>query len=524
MLFLVRPWGGSWPSSHRFPQVLLDQDNWDDYGYKASFKSTLKLARQQLVELGTVKVLKAGESGGWTKLPGERFELLPSGYYSLGQSLKYYEDLFRLGRAVYEPYLQGLADVAFNDELRASYEDEEAFQVSLLRFSGAERMLADAAKLFARRTSQRPKPGQGFSMKFRTKLARQAKGMTVGFNFTRRGDLPNRVNAVIGYNGTGKTNLLSNLAITASRYGYSRKRDMIDATAGRFVGTPPPFRSVIVVSYSAFDTFVIPGRTEMERQRLQAEGDIFGYVYCGLRERIEDSSEEDQENPEVEDAYRLRTPDEIDAEFLSAFDRIRAENRAEALATILAPLLEDASFQRIGFTPLYLDRGRRHVAQFFRGLSSGHKVALKIVTEVTAHIDAQHPSLVLIDEPETHLHPPLLAAMLKSIRLCLDQFDGYAIIATHSPVVLQETPARYVHVLRRLSTHSAVESPGIETFGENVGVITQEVFNLDDGSTDWHDTLENLARRHDIEEIEEFFGRRLGFAARSYVASVRDEQ
>jgi ABC-type cobalamin/Fe3+-siderophores transport system ATPase subunit len=79
--------------------------------------------------------------------------------------------------------------------------------------------------------------------------------------------LPNRINALIGYNGTGKTRLLSNLAIVASGYGYSSKEDLLKDTAGRFVGTAPPFKTVVVVSYSAFDTFVIPGQTDVEKKR-----------------------------------------------------------------------------------------------------------------------------------------------------------------------------------------------------------------------------------------------------------------
>jgi hypothetical protein len=63
----------------------------------------------------------------------------------------------------------------------------------------------------------------------------------------------------------------------------------------------------------------------------------------------------------------------------------------------------------------------------------------------------------------------------------------------------------------------------IETFAENIRVITQEGFNLGGGSTDWHETLKTLARRNTLEEIEQMFGRQLGFAARSYVLSVRDE-
>ena len=118
---------------------------------------------------------------------------------------------------------------------------------------------------------------------------------------------------------------------------------------------------------------------------------------------------------------------------------------------------------------------------------------------------------------------PLLAAFLKSVRACLEAFDGYAVVATHSPVVLQETPARYVHVLRRTADDNRVVEPIVETFAEGIGVITQEVFNLGDGSTDWHETLSSLARRSTLEEIEEMFGRKLGFAARSYVLSIQDD-
>ena len=49
-------------------------------------------------------------------------------------------------------------------------------------------------------------------------------------------------------------------------------------------------------------------------------------------------------------------------------------------------------------------------------------------------------TLVLIDEPETHLHPPLLSAFVRAMSDLLIDRNGVAIIATHSPVVLQETP------------------------------------------------------------------------------------
>ncbi|HEY1605086.1 MAG TPA: AAA family ATPase [Allosphingosinicella sp.] len=509
---------GNSPKPHSFPHVILAQDNWDDYGYKTTFDATLHLNGNECIALGTVKIMEEGREHGYTDLPREGFEKLDKRFCSFGGDLDYYEKLLKLGPAVYQVYLSGLRDAAYSDETFARFEDSEAFKVSLMRFSGAERTFADAQRLF-RSTRRARRPEAGFLVKVSTRVARGANRFVARFDFRQRDGLPHRMNAVIGYNGTGKTRLLSNLAIIASGYGYGSKEEASAKTAGRFVDTPPPVKKVVVVSYSAFDTFVIPGKDDVEKARLESEGDLFGYVYFGLRERAEDAEDDFEDRTR----YRLRTPQEIEAEFVTALARVREADRSETLLRVLRPLLLDASFQRIGLTRLYAQGDPDDSIDLFRSLSSGHKIVLKIVTELTAHLDGDEPTLVLIDEPETHLHPPLLAALLKSIRHCLEELDGYAIVATHSPVVLQELPSRFVRVLRRVGTENAVDELTLETFGESIGVITQEVFNLDDSATDWHGTLSELAEGNTLEEIEALFGGSLGFAARSHVVSVQDE-
>lgn len=66
---------------------------------------------------------------------------------------------------------------------------------------------------------------------------------------------------------------------------------------------------------------------------------------------------------------------------------------------------------------------------------------------------------------------------------------------------------------------SQVVRASIATFGENIGVIMQDVFDLDDGSTDWHATVQQLAYEFSLDEIEDMFERRLGFGPRSYTVS-----
>jgi len=127
---------------------------------------------------------------------------------------------------------------------------------------------------------------------------------------------------------------------------------------------------------------------------------------------------------------------------------------------------------------------------------------------------------VLFDEPESHLHPPLLAALLKSIRIILERTDSFCLLATHSPVVLQETPKSFVQVIRRNGPKTHILSPQIETFGENVGTLTHEIFSLDNSKTDFHDVLANLAMERSLPEIEKLFGNPLGFQARSYLFAL----
>jgi len=510
MLFYLLDGGSQLPRRPTYPYATLRPDNWDDYGYKTTFHVVIYRSKDEEDDLGPVKILEINQKGGQTHLPEKPFRSLGKRYCSLGSSLDYYETVYKLGRKVRSEYLTSIGDVAWDDERRAQFEDLEGYRVSLLRFSGAERLVDEAAKFLKEKKKTLPSGKRGFSISFKTRFGKVGPSLVADFSFRRKGQLPNRINAVIGYNGTGKTKLLSNLAIVASEYGYDSKEEAHSKAAGRFVGTKPPFVRVIVVSYSAFDNFVIPDDDEAER---------VGYKYCGLRFKLPPDKERPIVRLRSDSIYGLKSSEQIKKDFLTALQRVREQKRMDALREAMRPILSDASFQRIGLISLFGQESEGEYDDIFYTLSSGHKIVVKIVLELVAYMDGDEPTLILIDEPETHLHPPLTAAFLKCVRGCLDTLNGFAIVATHSPVVLQELPSRYVRVLRRIGNRATMEEPDIETFGEAIGNITQHVFNLDDGSTDWHATLKTLTRDKSLKEIEELFDGKLGFAARSFVAS-----
>jgi ABC-type multidrug transport system ATPase subunit len=103
----------------------------------------------------------------------------------------------------------------------------------------------------------------------------------------------------------------------------------------------------------------------------------------------------------------------------------------------------------------------------------------------------EEKTLVLMDEPESHLHPPLLSAFTRALSELLQDRNGVAIIATHSPVLVQEVPKSCVWKLTRLRTAGRSDRPERETFGENVGVLTREIFGLEVTKSGFHEVLQN---------------------------------
>ncbi|MFI6163150.1 AAA family ATPase [Micromonospora haikouensis] len=518
MFFRVQEKGEPFPGLEGEEFVLLRRDNWDDWGFKTTFNVEVYLKDGRVVDLGPVKVLAKGQKSGYTPAP-PLFEQLDHNYCSLGQSLSYYETLHALGSAITRRVLRGLRDVVFQPSIRQEFIEEEGFEVSLERFGSSARAIEDAAPLF-RNSFQLPSPKESPPLRLSFLSSVGGSNFTANFAFNEVKEIPSRINAIIGYNGTGKTRLLANLAWVAQADVQEREQHKFAMGYGRFI-TPQKLRfgSVLAISYSAFDTFEVPGRNALERERIARSGDLWGYVYCGLRKFSNEQERQTDRPLSGSDAHTLKSISEISSDFLDALRRTEDEPRRSLLDAALESIEEEPSFGRLGVSPRLLHE-ETFRSQIFPALSTGHKIVLNIVVHLAAHLERR--SLVLIDEPESHLHPPLLAALIKSINLLLERRDSYAVIATHSPVVLQEVPRRYVRVLRRNGQHTYVHEPEIETFGENVGTLTRHVFDLDSSSTDYHEILGRLSKSHTIQEIDAMFGGEgMSAQARAYVRGVQ---
>ena len=112
----------------------------------------------------------------------------------------------------------------------------------------------------------------------------------------------------------------------------------------------------------------------------------------------------------------------------------------------------------------------------FLSWSTGHKIAMHVIVSLVAN--ATRKALILFDEPEMHLHPPLASALMHAVRHVLDGVDAFCIVATHSPVVPPETLTRHVRIISRLGEAIDSRKPKLETFGENMGVIAYDIFGM----------------------------------------------
>ncbi|MFI9007009.1 AAA family ATPase [Actinosynnema sp. NPDC053489] len=524
--FVVRNPGESIPRAG-FPLAVLTRDEWDDDGLRTMFSLVLFLGANDEIDIGEVKILRKNQPSGETPVPSRIFDKLGNEYCSLGQSYAYYDKVNTLPTEIAVSLLRALRDVIFNPNVRNTFRSESGFMSSVARTNRAKRLLTHPPFSLLRDTDDIVEES-GFGFTFNTNVG--GKPFAINFNFGGTGELPDRVNAVIGYNGTGKTQLLANIALVATSDTAQRKTyDHVGtiASSGTVV-----FSSVIAISYSAFDTFVLPDafwknrEGELARERLEETGEVFGYAYCGLRkwtpeqesEQQNLSSNADADGPFLHAPRGLKTIDELTDEYARALSLIRSKKRSHIVRHAVNIIREEPSFGRIGLDPLFAVMGDDW-REYFDHMSTGHKIALNIIVQMIGHSD--QGSLVLIDEPESHLHPSLLAALMRAISETLSQLNSYAVVATHSPVVLQEIPRRHVRILRRFGQQTEVANPLVETFGENVGYLTTNIFDLDSTKTDYHAALEKLAQTKTIEEIEALFDGDMSMQARAYVLRIQ---
>lgn len=496
-------------------RVYLSCDNWDDFGHKTIFHITIFDEQGTELSLGSTKIGYLGQNEGWTqeRIP-QQFESLPQEFFSLGQDADYYRTIIKnLTPEMAANILAALGDVANDANKLEAVEDEGVFNSSLLR--NVNRTTIDHQ---FRRILRGEAPLSKYDFFYEKAANERYSGVKVEFTVKPGIKPSSNIHILIGRNGVGKTTLLNNMVDALLPNRGEVEDTGYFANDCQFGGSQALeddyFAGVVSVSFSAFDPFTPP-----ENQTDANAG--MRYHYVGLKKFQVRSTQT---------VWGLKDKNDLCRDFTNSLKICFALlAKRERWVKGVQKLESDVNFAEMKLcqlTDVYNNDASENKRQFsevanslFDRMSSGHAIVLLSITKLVETVEEK--TLVLLDEPESHLHPPLLSAFTRALSDLLVNRNGVAIIATHSPVILQEIPKTCVSILQRTRLVGRVDRPESETFGENVGVLTREVFGLEVEKSGFHDLLaQSVNAGHSYEEILSEYRDQLGFEGKAVLRAL----
>lgn len=449
--------------------IYLLRSDWDDFGYKTSFYALL-FRRGRYEKIGNLKIGSSDEfynyEKGYIDIPDE-FSALPDKYFSLGEDLSYYERFIGL---VGKDRLSSLNDIVIANKLEYLYKNKvDVLLISLLRnFSNI--VYEQAKKIIFEEDSFKD-----------YKMYLKFKNKDMDFSVSQNDILPTNLHAIIGKNGVGKTRLLESIVREYVPSIYKEiNSDNLYSNINENL-----FPRLVYITTSIFGNLYKNYVDELD----------YSFYYVGF------NSVREIDNKIVN---TIDNKEDIINDILYTIDKCKDINRIYYLRVFSDNFIFDENV-RIFLEGIlhYLDESdyseRFDLKEMLMNLSSGHYVILYMILKIVLLVEEK--AIILIDEPETHLHPPLLSAFIRSVNDILKQKNALGIIATHSPIVLQEIPSKCVWKIY----DSTIEKPSINTFGESVGVITRDVFQLDIEETGFTKFIESTPIDK-LETIEKYLG------------------
>lgn len=416
------------------PCFFLNSIEWDDYGHKTSFQLYYVNQDGNKSNVGRVKICKKNENKTLDIIP-KSFTSLDLDYCSLGQDTSYYSNIKKILRDDTMAFLYAMKDAAAYSRISDDFENDSGFRHSLLRDNSA-----DTALNLGRYVLAGFDPNDRVNFTYKTRLAYAPDfDFNIKFDFGKinQEDNFNRVIAVIGENGVGKTSLLSNLAKSIA----NQQKDC-------FLPHYPLFTKVVAVSYSMFDRFY------------DIDARAFNFEYCGMHYNERELMNDEQ----------LKARHKHNAETINALNR--GSDLLEFFGNILPEDMLTAFFEKKFETIFKHDV----YEDYYSKMSSGQTMLTNLIIDITANVRSN--CLIMIDEPEVHLHPNAITQIINVVNLVCERFSSCCIMATHSPLVIQSLLSRNVLIMERdIDGMPTVRQMRVESLGENLTTINEEVFS-----------------------------------------------
>lgn len=467
--------------------VYLLHTTWDDWfryntKYRLYYKSDGEVKR-----IGETKIAQLDMVERKPQIPCE-FEILNNNFYSLGTDSEYYANVLNVFPSDLDrkTFYEAIRDVAFNLDILENVKNEDPFTISLSR--GIKQNLIE--ENFHRMANGYDEPVP-FSFSY---IYKDFESLDFNVNSEQK-PVPSNIHAIVGRNGSGKSTLLKNILMSISEKDESKF--IIDEW--EYSNIHDYFSKALYLSFSIFDEEIsikpnysqigmpfipITARTTLYEVCKQKYPDNEGEEYFEAKAKrlmfVNETGEEcsPQKNRQDNDLANSWTWVFMDS-LLNCFER-----KPLLWRKMMRVLYSDPQFANLDCIRLiynYKNQSKneylRNFYNFFSKLSSGHKIVMLSLTKIIEL--AENRILIVVDEPELYLHPPLVSSYVRCLSELTKTRNGIVIVATHSPIVLQEVSMDTVHKIDRQLGEISITKLECQTFGQSINTLMAEVFSLE---------------------------------------------
>lgn len=434
-------YGPSVKSPSQYPAfVLVFNDDWNDYTYRTWFCLFYYDENKQRKYVGEIKLMNRDNGDTYDAIEKSFDGPLSDDYCSVGIDPIYYSKIHELfhDTPIANELLTDLRDCAYNQNIYEEFAEDDCFKVSLMREDSSEQAIKEAPFLLGGKDKE---AAYSFRLRFSPEYL---NGAYTDWIVKLLYDAPPFMRAVglIGDNGVGKTQMLKTLVSS-----------MI--TEVKAPVSLPLFRSCLAISSTPFD----------------------GYEDLAI------------ENPRI--PYQCFTINQdakyTENEILKCIDIIyhRPLIHRKSMIQLYKESIDRLLGEEIGGFLKYnekedtydLDKAKLH--ELLSIISSGQLHIFNLLTFIHAHIHLT--SLLVIDEPEVHMHPQIIVSFMSMLGGILNRFRSFAVIATHSPLVVREMVGQNVYLMQCVDGEIPnVSKVAFETFGADASDLYMKIFQYDE--------------------------------------------
>jgi len=457
----------------RYPCIVFSKTGNIDNRYKTTFEAFLFKSASERFILGTIKILDKNTKD--TVLSKE-INQLGRNFATLGQTLDFYKNLKVEFPRSYEQILRRINDCGYYNNIKLRFNNQLGLSKSLLKSTEAENIYRNIRSLLEGSNVELNK-----NFTFTHKIKGAIEAHRVDFNFEK--ELLSRFFCIVGKNGTGKTSFISQLA-----------NKLIDQNEeGEFYPDRPNYSKIIATSFSYFDNFKFPSKEDQS------------YSFIGIKSK-----------------NGILTETEAANLTWNAFVKLSEDKKKKKLWTHSISNTLETEYLNFPIVELGSISTKKEFNEKTEAIfSSGQKILFQFITRLISSIEDN--SLLIFDEPETHLHPNIAGRLIRVINFILEAYNSFCILSTHSPVILQEIPSRFIRILDRHENFPTSFQPPIECLGENLSNISNAVFHTDQEKELHKTILENLLLKRSVKEVDKLFNNKLSLNAKLYLELIKNQ-